>query len=120
VKNVVQAVAAACGKQHYTFNTQQQQQQQQPQQLCPATQQGLKHWMQVAQASGVDVPELWSADAAALESILNRAFAADYGKNLEGSTLQHYVRTSREGCCCADKTAQQSILFQRSHGAARL
>jgi hypothetical protein len=95
---VAQAVATACGKQHYIFQSMQQQQQQV--QLSPATQQGLKHWMQVSQSAGVAdiLPDLWAGNAAGLEDIIGRAFAAGFGRDLEESTPQQYVRTSRKLC----------------------
>jgi hypothetical protein len=87
-RSVVQAVAPAFGKQHYIFNTQQAQQDQGQQQqlvLCPATQQGLKHWAQASQAAAADDIwcDLWAGSTAALEEVLSRAFAAGFGSSLE-------------------------------------
>lgn len=90
-RNVAQAAAAVCGKQHYMCDRQQQEQQR----LCQATQQGLRRWMQAAAAAGeADVwHALWGGSTADLEGMLGRAFAAGFGASLEESTLQHYVST---------------------------
>jgi hypothetical protein len=95
VKSVAQTAATAVGKQHYNFHSTQQQQQVE---LCPATQQGLKHWVQASQAAGIaDIwPDLWAGSAADLEGVLSKAFAAGFGQDLEESTLQHYVSTTGE------------------------
>lgn len=81
-------MASAYGKKHFIFNSTQQQLL-----LCPATQQGLKHWVQAAQAANAD--DIWrdlrSGSAADLEEVLGKAFAAGFGSSLEESTLQHYV-----------------------------
>jgi len=81
---------------------QQQQQQQQQVQLCSATQQGLKHWLQVSKASGADVwPELRAGSAADLENIVSRAISAGFGAHLEESSLQHYVRLQSWSYACS-------------------
>ena len=109
LRSVVQAAATECGKHHYHFHSTPQQQQVQ---LCPATQQGLKHWLQAAQVAGAaDIwLELWAGHAADLEQIISKAFAAGFCAHLEESTMQHYVRALRRPCLqhhCVQSSAAQ-------------
>jgi len=95
MRNVVEAVAAACGKHHYIFHIQQLQlQQQHAQQLCPTPSRGSstgftsdKHlmWM-FGQSCGLEMQQTWKASSA---EHLQLALAKTW-KSL--STLQHYVR----------------------------
>jgi len=91
VRASFEPAAAAWGEQASLISSHQQQQQQAVQ-LCPATLQGLKHWRQVQGAASQELwGDLWSSNAAKLEGLVSKAFAAGFGAHLEQSTLQHYV-----------------------------